>query len=66
MPKYETIIRIINEGLDNFDAGERAGDIIDGSKLTDDIILTCEPTRPFTSSTRQIIHTTSRSCLAEI
>jgi len=44
MPKYETVIHIINEGFDRYDAGEKAGDIIDGSKLTDDIVVSCDPT----------------------
>jgi hypothetical protein len=47
--KYETVIHIINEGCDRFDAGERAGEIIDGSNITDDITLYCEPTRLYRS-----------------
>jgi len=44
MAKYETVIHIINEGYDRYDAGERAGEILDGSKLTEDVMLYCEPT----------------------
>ena len=52
MQKYETVIHIINEGYDRFDAGDKAGEIIDGSKITNDMILHCEPTRFYRSDTQ--------------
>ena len=45
MNRYETIIHIINYGEDSFDAGERAGEIIDISKNVGEILISCEPTR---------------------
>ena len=44
MLKYETVIHIINEGDDRFDAGERAGNIIGNLNITDDMVIYCEPT----------------------
>ncbi|MEI8175854.1 MAG: hypothetical protein WCG78_03195 [Candidatus Omnitrophota bacterium] len=45
MFRYETVIRIISEGCDRLDAGDKAGAIIDSAKITDDLIVHCEPTR---------------------
>ena len=56
MVKYETVIHIISDGCDRFEAGERSGDIIDSSKLTDDMILFCEPTRVYRSNVKLSYH----------
>jgi len=42
---YVTILRIYSEGVDEFDAGEKAGEIIDIDKIEKDVIVECEPTR---------------------
>ncbi len=44
MNRYETVFHIINAGEDEFDAGERAGDLIISSEVENGIVLSCEPT----------------------
>lgn len=45
MKRYETVLHIVNYGDDRFDAGERAGDLIDLTKFAGEIFISCEPTR---------------------
>ena len=45
MEKYETVIHIVTEGKDSFDAGEKAGQLVDIGRMFEDIIVSCEPTR---------------------
>lgn len=42
---YETIIHIITEGTDALDAGEKAGELIDISKMESGMSVNCEPTK---------------------
>jgi len=46
MEKYETVIHIVTEGKDSFDAGEKAGKLIDIEGMFENIMVSCEPTRP--------------------
>ena len=62
MPKYETVIHIITEGDDRLDAGDRAGEIIDSLKITDDIFLHCESTRLLKGPMRQAPVPLSEQC----
>ena len=48
--KYITIIRIVCEGQDKFDAGDRAGSIINVKNMKKEIIVDAEPTRPLESN----------------
>ncbi|MBN2453836.1 MAG: hypothetical protein JXB40_06250 [Candidatus Omnitrophica bacterium] len=66
MPKYETVIHIISEGCDRYEAGERAGDIIDGSRLAADMALFCEPTRIYRYDTRLSMMDRAEELLASI
>jgi hypothetical protein len=45
MRKYETVLRIINYGEDAFDAGEKAGNVINMTGYGEEILISCEPTR---------------------
>ena len=45
MLKYETVIHIVTEGSDRFEAGELAGEMIDASKNNLGFHMWCEPTR---------------------
>ena len=45
MRQYETVLHIINYGEDAFDAGEKAGNVIDMSRYSEEILISCEPTR---------------------
>ena len=65
MSKYETVIHIINEGDDRFDAGERAGAIIDGFHVTNDMVLSCEPTRLYRNPMTQVVVSSSKEYLVE-
>ncbi len=44
--KYETTVHIITEGENAFDAGERAGELVDIRKMVTNMVVSCEPTRP--------------------
>ena len=44
MERYETVIHVITDGEDDFDAGERAGELVNVSKLKNDMVISCEPT----------------------
>jgi len=46
MEKYETTVHIITEGEDAFDAGEKAGELVDIEKMVEDMVVSCEPTCP--------------------
>ena len=63
MLTYETVIHIITEGYDRLDAGEKAGAIIDTSKITDDMIVRCESTRVYRNPIRQSNVSSSGQCL---
>ena len=65
MLKYETVIYIVNEGFDRFDAGEKAGEIIDSSKMMDGMVLRCEPTRLYKSVEQVNIDSSRERCLVE-
>ena len=43
--QYITVIRIISQGEDNFDAGDKAGSLINLSKLKNDMLIESEPTK---------------------
>jgi len=45
MREYETIIHIITKGKDEYDAGEKAGQLIDLGLLEPNMVISCEPTR---------------------
>jgi hypothetical protein len=46
MKRYETVLRIVNYAEDMFEAGEKAGELIDLTKYYDgEIFISCEPTR---------------------
>jgi hypothetical protein len=66
MTKYETVIHIVSEGHDRYDAGERAGDIIDGSKLAADMMLFCEPTRIYRNGTKPVISESTEDLLVSV
>ena len=66
MLKYETVIHIINEGDERFDAGERAGATIDGFKITNDMILYCEPTRLHRNTMQQVAVLSSEKYLVKV
>jgi hypothetical protein len=44
MKNYETTIRVYNQGDDPYDAGEKAGNIFDVSRMEDGMYFSCEPT----------------------
>ena len=52
MQQYETIIRIITNGNDAFDAGDKAGELIDVLKIQPDMDIICEPTHTFMQEKR--------------
>jgi len=45
MKKYQTIIRVVANGIDEFDAAERAGELIDISRMEDDTMVSCGCTK---------------------
>jgi len=45
MIRFETIFHIINKGWDEFDAGEIAGEVLDISKITNNMYIYCDPTK---------------------
>jgi hypothetical protein len=44
MKSYETTIRVYNQGADPYDAGEKAGNIFDVSRMEDGMYFSCAPT----------------------
>ena len=54
MKRFETAFHITNKGLDEFDAGEVAGDVLDVSKMTKDMYLYCDPTRKIEGDVERI------------
>jgi len=66
MSKYETVIHIVSEGCDRYEAGERAGDIIDGSRLAADMVLFCEPTRIYRYDARPSMMDEADELLASV
>ena len=65
MLKYETVIRIINDGDDRFDAGERAGEIINSLRITGDMILSCEPTHLYRNQEQKVVTSSSEKYFIE-
>ena len=63
MSRYETVIHIINEGDDSFDAGERAGEILDSLRITGDMTLYCEPTRIYRDEEGHAVHSSAEQYL---
>ena len=57
--EFVTVFRIQNEGEDTFDAGERAGEIVDMSKIDDMTDIYCLPTRCLRG---EICHAEERYC----
>lgn len=45
MKMYRTIISIVNRGLDEYDAGEKAGMMMDGDMVKSGMYISCCPTR---------------------
>lgn len=45
MKRYRTIISIVNRGLDEYDAGEKAGMMMDGGMVKGGMYISCCPTR---------------------
>ena len=43
--KYEMVIRVLNEARDEFEAGEKAGYLIDIEKMFPNTTISCDPTR---------------------
>ncbi|MBD3427147.1 MAG: hypothetical protein GF409_07970 [Candidatus Omnitrophica bacterium] len=41
---YETIIGIISKGADEYEAGEKAGEVINGEKVARNMTISCEST----------------------
>ncbi len=47
MKRFETVIRIITEGEDRFEAGDKAGELLCMEFIQDqNMVISCEPTRP--------------------
>ena len=65
MQKYETIIHIINEGDNRFDAGDIAGAVIDDVKIMDGMILYCEPTRLYSNPLQSVVASSPTEYLVE-
>lgn len=49
MNRYETVIRIISYGDDPYDAGEKAGELLDPTRMREEFLISCEPTRQIIS-----------------
>jgi hypothetical protein len=64
--KYITVICIINEGRDRFDAGDKAGAIIDPSKITKEMTLHCEPTCLYRGDARRNVSVFVEQDLVEV
>jgi len=48
MKKYETVIHIVTNGTDMYDAGERAGQFLtDELCSNEEFYIFCEPTKPY-------------------
>ncbi|MFC1570677.1 hypothetical protein ACFL4E_02725 [Candidatus Omnitrophota bacterium] len=48
MKKYETVIHIVTNGTDMYDAGERAGQFLtDELCANEEFYIFCEPTKPY-------------------
>ncbi len=44
MKIYETVISIVTEGDDAFEAGERVGELIDINRMDSSMTISCKPT----------------------
>ena len=42
--KFKSIVCVTSEGIDGFEAGEKAGELIDLGRMDIDMMVSCEPT----------------------